>query len=118
MGGVSLDITLTIGITINGTIIAMLAEIGDLAGPKRKKSIIAVKKPLNIPINAADLEVFFQNNPYMYGAIKEPATAPQESDIRVTITLNLYVAIIQENKINIALTNLIRNNKDFSDIFF
>ena len=83
----------TIGTTINGAIIPILDAIGDLLSPNMKKSDIETTHPVIIPAKAPCLVVLFQYKPKRYGAIRDPATTPHDNDIRVTITVNLYLAI-------------------------
>ena len=47
--------------------------------------IPTVKMAANMPEYAPIFVIFFENNPQMYGPIKQPDTSPQENDIRLTI---------------------------------
>ena len=49
----------------------------------------------------------FQYNPYKNGAMNAPAIAPHETDIRVTMTSNLYLAMKNDIAMNMPLRNLI-----------
>ena len=88
---------LTSGTTINGTIMAIVEAIGEFCGPNLKNKTIASVSPVAIPALAPQSVVLFQYNPYRYGAMNDPATAPQESDIRVMIKLNSFFAIKYES---------------------
>ena len=76
---------LTTGITKNGSIMAIVEAIGEFAGPRIKNKAIEEINPVSIPAVIPALVARFQYKPYKYGAIKVPATAPHDKDIKVTI---------------------------------
>jgi len=105
------------GIIIKGPIIAILEAIGELAGPSMKNMDMLIPNPPSIPHHIPTRVALFQYSPYKYAAMKEPATAPQERDIKVIIMANSNLAITKEIRTKTMLKILIIPRIFFDDAF-
>ena len=117
---------LTTGTTIKDIAIAQTPISGDLEAATLKLDVSditrvappTVKRPEMIPAYAPIFVIFFENNPQMYGPIKQPETIPQEKDIRLTMIGIFCVAKMNEQAINTRQSILVRSICLSDFIFF